>query len=709
MGVHIDHIRVNRGGPLDRDFEMRPEGVNLIYGPNETGKTYLVETIIALLFHTGRSAEAEWDLRKWRMGGRISVSGLEENAVEFNIDGRKLEDFWQDQIGLPPQLSRLLVVKANEPRLYETASDGVGPKLLKNYLSGEGLIDSIEGRISKTLERATLDSGEVVGDDRGELRARNQHYSRLGSLNALIDNVDRDESLTRLQDLETRLTNLQTEIDLFDRAKRYRAATLDSKRRGLQTDLDGLPEEDELRGLQQDIARHRELSFQAAEVESRVDELQGFADSCEWAERALSLYPGLMSASTDSGDAKTFGIWSAVTGIGAIVSGSGGFTIGLVGLGIISMMLGIFCYRAFVKALATKGVREELDEIRTEYKRRFDSELTDRSTLQSRVDRLKEKLTEARTWKDQLDGFRSDANRLHGTIQSRLREIDEERALLAEDQWDHAVKEALSDIKKHERELSETESALAHLRVEERDYLAESPGEQWSAQRAEDLRSRWDAADGERSGLESELGKLRARVQQETRSQEDEWSALISALHQTRADVAKQYREKTAEILAKILLKNALADFRDRENERIEKALRKDALLKPLLALKSDYVRFRQGSDGEILVITTRDESFPLGDLSTGAQEQVFLALRVGFASIAMQGASAFLILDDAFQHSDWERRETLVECVMDLTTDGWQVLYFTMDDHMRDLFVDAAEQRSIVLGYHALGGNDAP
>ena len=76
--------------------------------------------------------------------------------------------------------------------------------------------------------------------------------------------------------------------------------------------------------------------------------------------------------------------------------------------------------------------------------------------------------------------------------------------------------------------------------------------------------------------------------------------------------------------------------------------------------------------------------------MSTGVREQAFLALRMGFASIAMEGKTGFLILDDAFQHSDWNRRENLVKRTMSFVQSGWQVFYFTMDDHIRDLFEDA-------------------
>ena len=87
---------------------------------------------------------------------------------------------------------------------------------------------------------------------------------------------------------------------------------------------------------------------------------------------------------------------------------------------------------------------------------------------------------------------------------------------------------------------------------------------------------------------------------------------------------------------------------------------------------------------------------YRVSDLSTGAREQVLLGLRIGFASRLLDGTPLFLILDDAFQHSDWVRRERLVEKLFTLAKDGWQINYFTMDDHIRMLFESSAKKAGI-------------
>ena len=45
MAVRIERIKINRQGPLSEDFVFQPGDVNLVYGPNETGKTFIVEKV----------------------------------------------------------------------------------------------------------------------------------------------------------------------------------------------------------------------------------------------------------------------------------------------------------------------------------------------------------------------------------------------------------------------------------------------------------------------------------------------------------------------------------------------------------------------------------------------------------------------------------------------------------------------------------------
>jgi uncharacterized protein YhaN len=97
--------------------------------------------------------------------------------------------------------------------------------------------------------------------------------------------------------------------------------------------------------------------------------------------------------------------------------------------------------------------------------------------------------------------------------------------------------------------------------------------------------------------------------------------------------------------------------------------------------------------DGDHLKVRDDFGEFGISDLSTGAREQVLLALRLGIASRVLKQDKLFLILDDAFQHSDWDRRDRLVNQAVSLAKQDWQVIYFTMDNHIRDLITDKGDR----------------
>ena len=111
MSIRIERISVKNLGPL-QTFDQPLKQVNLFYGHNETGKTYLVEFIYRALFK-----HLSLRLRGSTANGLVTVSGLEKHETAFSPSGReKLEDFWEvDLPGLPPDFSKLLVVKGAVP------------------------------------------------------------------------------------------------------------------------------------------------------------------------------------------------------------------------------------------------------------------------------------------------------------------------------------------------------------------------------------------------------------------------------------------------------------------------------------------------------------------------------------------------------------------------------------------------------------------
>jgi uncharacterized protein YhaN len=248
---------------------------------------------------------------------------------------------------------------------------------------------------------------------------------------------------------------------------------------------------------------------------------------------------------------------------------------------------------------------------------------------------------------------------------------------------------------RHELEAQRLRERLAALGVDESDYLEVDPGAPYSreAERAvtrqiEEVEERVREQEGQAAALQQRLAAhLGPDFAGQTRVEE-----LAAALEARRAEEERKAREALASIIAGHVVRDVLEGFRRAEDEELERSLNDPHLSGLLARLTGRYDRLRL--EGERLLAGNQaGELYDLRELSTGAREQVLLALRLGLAATLCGRETLFLLLDDAFQHSDWRRRDALVEQAVAAVREGWQVIYFTMDDDIRRRFLEASAQ----------------
>lgn len=691
MPIRIENIRVNRGGPLRQDFQLKPGDINLVYGHNETGKTYIVESIISLLFRTGAKSVVDWNLRGWDFAGNIVVSGLEDKVVTFTKTSKKLDDYWEGQIGLPPDFSRLLVVKGGESLLLAREEDGVGRDILKNYLSGEGLLDKIGMKISTTLQKANVSDGQISGSNMGEIKKRNQLADDLVELNSLLTEAEDSYASGVVNDLKKKQATIKSELDASEKAKRYYAAGLHGKRKSLQKRGESLPSEEQLSQIESDISVYEDRKTEADIKSENLVRLESVTENYRWAEQALNVYKEITSGQAITAPKTVYIAVALLLLIGAVVTGFLNLKIPLVICAAGSLVFSILYLVGVRRAFVTAGSNKELERLKAEFKNRYGSDLTDRALLEAHVGRLREDYYRATGLKKELDDELTPNLKIQeSNIKIELKKFTGKDPL--QQQWRQIVSELRSELNGITSEINSLDLELASLEVSEDELLDQDPGAEWDCERYETCAEDYTVTT---EALEKELQKLehlRTRIAQETRLDSTDWEDLITALRDVREEVAEDYRLVTAEILAKIQVNTVIKEFREEENTRIAAGLKSEELTKPLYAVTSHYREIRHEVDEGLVLTTDEDEEYRLAEISSGAQEQVFLALRMGFSSIIMEGKTAFLILDDAFQHSDWPRRTNMIDQVLGLTKSGWQVFYFAMDDHIRDLFLTAGK-----------------
>ena len=103
------------------------------------------------------------------------------------------------------------------------------------------------------------------------------------------------------------------------------------------------------------------------------------------------------------------------------------------------------------------------------------------------------------------------------------------------------------------------------------------------------------------------------------------------------------------------------------------------------LMTRFNNISFDNVEDKKILISSNTQELNPLV-LSKGEKETMMLAMRVAFCAKLIKKNNLFLVLDNVFQNCDSDVRVVLVDSLIKIVEEGWQIIYLTMDDQICEL-----------------------
>jgi len=651
----------------------------LIYGPNENGKTFLVEFIIRSLF---RQAQ-QWHLRDHEGSGKVSLTGLKESLIEFSpaVD-RRIEDFWEESHpGLPADFSRLLVVKGAEVDIAES-NGGIDKQILKRLLSNKAILDLVQKKISKTIQESTLQNGVIMGPKRGDINQRTGLETSLKKYRKLFDQIDHVYATSHRNALKGRLRELGDQRGRLLLAKRYQAHLLCTAIKKIEALLRQCPGE-EVEKLRAEVTQVRKLGNQLAEKREWQREAALASQHYEWLKNASQLYQHYLSEETNPPSG-----FLLVIGLLAIVAAGtlSFFALPLfsaLALAILLLVAGLYFKKS--KARLAKAIQnEEIAALRAVFQEKMGSALTGLPSILAALEKMEEAYNNSRLLRKQLIQDVAEMRTAKSGISDGFDRLIGHRP--PSDNWLAALGKLDDEIRSHQAQLRDKELALAQLNVDVSDYVKADPGVRFSKQRLDEVEKQIEET---QAAIDEENRKLDSLKQIVTQVTNDDiscqWDDVITHLKDVYQQTLADYRKKTAEILGKIALCEVLQELRTDEDSKIVEGLKSPYVQAPIYQLTKRYKSV--DLQGERLKVADRFNDFDIADLSTGAQEQIMLALRIGFSTKMMHGEPLFLILDDAFQYSDWRRRKLLVDKMSELARNGWQIIYFSMDDNIRTLF----------------------
>ena len=679
MPLHLKSIHVSNLGPLAK-FEMEFGLVNLIFGPNESGKTHLVEFIIQSIFQTKKI----WNLRELKGQGIVKVINKSGNELDFSLSKKpKLDDILVGmQAGISNPLSRLLVVKGAELDLSDQDPAGVSYDFIGKVLSSSRLCHIIQEKLSDSMKKGQIEGKSITGPNNSEFKKRQNIKQDLDNLEHLLDEVNRNYSSGELAELRNQVQEAQSRFDGVNAARKFHAYILAQRKVLLQRELLIL----NLNTVTDLTEKFRELSRRIEDIDEQRARANEAASHCEkytWLDEAVQIYEKLLLLIP-----KKPGVWILLL---SVIS----FILGLVfiffrlqiptalSFSVALMLTGYYIYRLH-KSLEKRNASVELIRLAQNYNELIGKPLRDVAQLRAQRDEQKRNYD-----------LSDELNKLSNTRAEALKEQEVEIAVLLQrltgfpvekQDWGDIINKLISRAREQEHELRDIDLELAGLSLEPSEYLAEDPGEIYDKSKYRLYSRELNDRREKYSAKESELQILKQRACATTcQDISVTWETVLQSLLGKFQDRTDEYRTLSAELIAGILLNQELEQLIADEHQQIVAGLKDNTVREPLFKLTGHFQDIEL--DGNELIVSDGYNRIRLPDLSTGAREQVLLALRMGFAARILDHDCAFMILDDAFQHSDWSRREKMIDHVSQLAQSGWQLIYFSMDNHIRDLF----------------------
>ncbi len=725
--MRILRARVGGYGPLrSAELELAP-GLNVVYGPNEAGKTTLLDFLLAHLFR--------WEKRR---GTRLAtvLDGVDRFGDVGDASGEvvlRLADRTWSYPGDGPSLlhhlklehaglAGLFCVRSGELELPEK-EEGDFWRELKKVLSGlpEG-VESLRRRAHG--EGGLTPTGEMLSD-RGSPGLRTRHAEleeRIATLVGLADELD------EVADLASDIADAERRLEALERARTARIASLYGELEDAREELEELPEVDEERirtwaeAVEEAERRERAAEEERTALEeAREAEAEAGAARDDLASKAAPLRERLERAraadleerarrAAAAGEAEAGPLEDALYWAGLVLLmlaiGGAFFTPSetlrrpaWIGVLLAALAGGGVLY--WVGRRMRRGAAERTAERGEVLEAAADCglETLGVEAVPDAVDALEERLHDVER---ELEGARERAK----AAEQRRRE--RERALRREEEGRREALEAAEAAREElgleelerARELLEERRRLTDRAEKVRTALQELAGMDetaWAraeAPVADDL-PEWNP--GAKRELTRELEDLRREHDERSRAYTrvglERPEDVLTELQEAREELAGIDLDSEAGRLAGEIF-GTMGEALD---DRLDGALGREGphAVGGLVERVTDrYVTVeRTGGDG----LGARDREgvlHPLARLSRGTRDQVYLALRVGLARSALEAAElgepGFFLLDDAFLTADWERRERLVEAAAGLAEEGWQVVYLTCDDHLRGLFEEA-------------------
>jgi len=626
--MKIKEINLQHYGPLPKFNKEFDEGVHIIYGSNESGKTLLIDAVMKMLIGGKKFDSSLGRVEEFPSGYVL----IEKDGEEFKLDSKEsLEDIME--IG-SDELRNIFCIRdadlriTKETEFYERTQDKIA-----------GLRSSDIRRIISSLRgRGRLTAGGGLSDSAGNDKARSV-YSEASSLVTEISTYNKRAQEENVEKIELELMEA-------------RASQVSS--RDKMNKLEKAKQKLEFEAIQSD---YNELTTANSEFKpiptKELGKLQGYIDDYE------------ANPVNDKEIQRNLGLYKMLS-------------VAALGVGFIAFIL------VYVLSMPTLGYLVPVFFIIGGAYSVYQWSMN--NAILSESERLQSLIM---SYGGQLGISSGTVSGIQAELTDIIQENDAIRRRLYEKQ---GIVKSYFDIRTEVTDeiLSQASQLLGELKKKVDFEVTETYSEEEYSNLKGDIDStqaRIDELNGQLADHRATLGEFSSRIAGLgcSRFMDSDIELLIDNL-----EALERVVPILAELRDKINLDKETALMAIKTFEQLE--IEEEAKITELFSKDSSAVEiFKDSTNGRytdlrydinsktIIVERPTGETLEVSKLSKGTRDQLYLAIRVALGEKLLEGSQGFFIMDEAFLSSDESRLRSQVKMLEKLSKKGWQIIYFTM------------------------------
>lgn len=642
--LKIERLEIGHYGPL-HDIELDLDsGFNAFYGGNESGKTLIVEALTKMLMDDSSSFEGIGRVPQ-QPNGLLTV---DDGEREFDASQESLDEVFGD--ATPGDVRNAFIVRDFDLRLPERENDFGNGDYFKDVTDRvlgsktqkiEALRDEISdiGYLTNTTSDAKLENTKRTG----KLRNRKEKAEGLREeIEEFMDQVEEEnlfDKYSKIDSLEKRIKSQEKKIGELKNARKQR-----KHRKGLQ--------------LLEDLREAEETLQEVQEEKQDLDDLRDLRKEAEAFQEEDIKVRGSKFAAIGSG-------LVSVTAFGAAALNP---ILPVLGAAAISVLVAAFFAEKYRKG--SKQVKKQEKE-----KEKLIEKAEAREIEASTVPEVVEAID---SYEDELDSEEKDANDRKSQALGELKGLFNADLASIED-WEKELDGFSNSFEDVERSFEQGDLEEAREAVEELEEQKE--------QIENDIEQYDEVLDNFDTGLSE-------TVKQKFVEGEVVDIKSVQDLNRASGQLDEFISNLESAVEASIDAISVLEEMEEEEEDEFNKVFNDDSYAVEMFRKATDgnYTDIKYDKGSRKLKVVRKDErELEPEALSQGTYDLLYMSVRLKLAKEIL-GKPGFLVLDNAFVHSDAERVRREVEFLKMLEEEGWQIIYFTFRDDVREVLDEVTD-----------------